>query len=91
MIYFCFTSQFKKDFKKLKKENSKNASRVMDLILSIEGFPNEPLKGIGKPEILKGNLAGSFSRRITQEHRLIYTYSTNQVILISCYGHYSDK
>ncbi|RFC54870.1 Txe/YoeB family addiction module toxin [Brumimicrobium aurantiacum] len=89
---FGFTSQFKKDFKKLKSENSKLSSKVMELLFSIEDCLNRPLEGIGQPELLKGNLARCYSRRINQKHRLIYTYSSKDKIeLISCYGHYSDK
>lgn len=89
---FGLTKQFKKDVQKLKTENPKLSSKVLDLIISIENYPNQPLSGIGQPELLKGNLAGCYSRRISQKHRLIYRYSaSDKVEFISCYGHYSDK
>lgn len=89
---FGLTNQFKKDLKKLKAENNKLPFKVWELIISIEEDEAQTLQGIGKPEKLKGNLAGCYSRRINQEHRLIYSYSTfNKVELISCYGHYTDK
>jgi toxin YoeB len=47
-----------------------------------------PLEGIGKPEPLKANLAGYWSRRITDEHRLIYTATTTEVTIIACRYHY---
>jgi toxin YoeB len=47
----------------------------------------EPFKGTGKPEPLKGNLSGYWSRRITQEHRLVYK-ADDTVYIVSCYGHY---
>ncbi|WP_460963242.1 Txe/YoeB family addiction module toxin [Spirosoma litoris] len=51
-----------------------------------------PFEGIGKPEPLKGNLSGWWSRRITDEHRLIYKIDQNGDILISSVkGHYGDK
>lgn len=88
---FGFTDQFEKDHNKLKTENPKLSSKVMELIFAIEKSDN-PLEGIGQPELLKGNLSGCYSRRINQKHRLIYRYSSKtRVELISCYGHYSDK
>jgi len=91
-MYFGLTNQFKKDIQKLKSENLKLSSKVMDLILAIENSKEQPLSGIGQPELLKGNLKGCYSRRIDKKHRLIYRYSdSNKIELISCYGHYSDK
>ena len=47
-----------------------------------------PSKGTGKPEALKGNLTGIWSRRITQEHRLLYEIGADNVFVISCRYHY---
>jgi toxin YoeB len=47
-----------------------------------------PFEGIGKPEPLKGELSGHWSRRITQEHRLIYTATAAELIIIACRYHY---
>jgi toxin YoeB len=48
-----------------------------------------PFEGIGKPEPLKADLAGYWSRRITDEHRLVYTASATSVTLLSCRFHYA--
>ena len=48
-----------------------------------------PFKGKGKPEPLKGNLKGCWSRRITQEHRLVYKVEDELIIVVSCRFHYS--
>ncbi|MDP2893054.1 MAG: Txe/YoeB family addiction module toxin [Sulfurimonas sp.] len=48
----------------------------------------EPFSGIGKPEPLKNNLRGYWSKRITDEHRLVYKVEANQLIVISCRFHY---
>ncbi|MGI8634087.1 MAG: Txe/YoeB family addiction module toxin [Segetibacter sp.] len=50
-----------------------------------------PFAGIGKPEPLKGNLKGFWSRRINEEHRLLYKITDQTVIIFACYGHYNDK
>ena len=47
-----------------------------------------PFSGIGKPEPLKGNLSGYWSKRITNEHRLVYKVETEQLIIIACRFHY---
>lgn len=47
-----------------------------------------PFEGIGKPEPLQGNLSGFWSRRINEEHRLVYLIEEDAVIIISCRGHY---
>lgn len=47
-----------------------------------------PFKGIGKPEPLKGNYSGCWSRRITNEHRPIYAVRGNSLHIIQCRHHY---
>ncbi|NJM38406.1 MAG: Txe/YoeB family addiction module toxin [Akkermansiaceae bacterium] len=46
--------------------------------------------GIGKPEPLKNNLKGWWSRRITQEHRLIYRVEGDNLLIMQCRFHYDD-
>ena len=48
-------------------------------------------KGIGKPEPLKGNLAGYWSRRIDDTNRLIYRISDNRIEILQCRSHYNEK
>lgn len=58
----------------------------------IRDVRRHPFEGIGKPEPLKGNLAGYWSRRITTEHRLVYKVNENaDILIISVKGHYGDK
>jgi toxin YoeB len=47
-----------------------------------------PFQGIGKPEPLKGNLTGFWSRRITDQHRLVYKVTSSEIIVVQCLGHY---
>jgi toxin YoeB len=49
-----------------------------------------PFEGIGKPEPLKGDLSGYWSRRVNDEHRLVYTVKSDAVVVIACRYHYSD-
>ena len=47
-----------------------------------------PFKGIGKPEPLRGNYSGCWSRRITNEHRLVYKVYDNRIHILQCKYHY---
>ncbi|MDR3334934.1 MAG: Txe/YoeB family addiction module toxin [Treponema sp.] len=59
--------------------------KIRSLIKDIE---QTPFKGLGKPEPLKHNLSGYWSRRITEEHRLVYKIENNTIIIVSCKYHY---
>ena len=63
----------------------KLVARIQELIRDID---RDPFKGFGKPEPLKGNWAGYWSRRINQEHRLVYKVSETQILIVKCKGHY---
>lgn len=54
----------------------------------IEDCLGNPFKGTGKPEPLKGDLAGFWSRRIDREHRLVYRVSDTAIEIIQCRYHY---
>lgn len=56
--------------------------------LLLKDCKRDPFKGIGKPEPLKGDLKGFWSRRITSEHRLVYTITKKEIIVIQCRFHY---
>lgn len=76
------------DIPRLKKENSKFPAKLLELILDIF---KSPFDGIGKPEPLKGDLQGWWSRRITDKHRLVYRIKDDSLEIASCFGHYGDK
>ena len=82
-----FTPTAWDQFYELVKTDRKVIRRIDELIASIER--DGLLKGIGKPEALKYRKA--CSRRITDEHRLIYNFDSNKnLIIYSCKGHYED-
>lgn len=56
--------------------------------LLIRDIMRDPFDGIGKPESLKENLSGFWSRRIDEENRLVYIIEETAVIIVSCKGHY---
>lgn len=55
----------------------------------LESIAKTPFSGIGKPEPLKHELSGYWSRRISDEHRIIYTVKNNRIKVISLRFHYS--
>ncbi len=61
---------------------------VQKIILLLKDIQNNPFKGLGKPEPLKGNFSGYWSRRITLTHRLIYRVSNESIEIIKCRDHY---
>lgn len=73
------------DYLYWQQQDKKILVRINDLI---KDTLRSPFKGIGKPEPLKGNLAGFWSRRITDEHRLVYAVKESRIHIIQCRYHY---
>ena len=68
-------------------QDKKTLKRINTLI---EAVARDPFTGIGKPEPLMGNMAGYWSRRIDDVHRLVYTVDDADLDVIACRGHYDD-
>lgn len=66
-------------------QDRKMLKRINQLVKDIS---RNPFDGFGKPEPLKGNLTGFWSRRIDEEQRLVYAVEDSSVFIISCRGHY---
>lgn len=81
--------EFKKDaFRELKEWieiDRKKAKKIMDLI---EDAEKHPFEGLGKPEPLKHDFSGYWSRRIDLEHRLVYRVVKDVLEIVSCKYHY---
>lgn len=63
----------------------RKALKILDLI---EATAKSPFEGIGKPEPLKFELSGAWSRRLDQEHRLVYKVEKDDLIVLACRYHY---
>jgi toxin YoeB len=68
------------------KQDKKVLERINDLI---KDCMRSPFKGIGKPEPLKGNYSSCWSRRITDEHRLVYKMKDDRLHILQCRYHYN--
>ena len=62
--------------------------KVTKILGLIEATLKSPFEGIGKPEPLKFELAGAWSRRIDQEHRLVYKVEKGELLVLACRYHY---
>ena len=69
-------------------EDKKVLKRINRLVADIRRGGHE---GHGKPEALKGNWSGWYSRRIDEKNRLIYRIEGSDIYIASCRGHYDDK
>jgi len=80
-----FSKNSWEDYVSWQKEEKKILRKINELIKDIQ---RTPFEGKGKPEPLKYDLAGFWSRRIDREHRLVYQFEKNKVLIYSCRFHY---
>ena len=80
-----FTSQFREDLHYWTRNDRKIALRVLDLV---EDVMRSPFEGIGKPEPMRFDFAGCWSRRISAEHRLVYEVTGEFVTFLQARYHY---
>lgn len=80
-----FQPELLDDFRCWVKVDRNTALRVLDLV---EAVLRDPFQGPGKPEPLRYLLAGCWSRRITQEHRLVYRVSEERIDFLQARYHY---
>jgi len=73
------------DYLQWEKEDEKIFNKINTLIKEIT---RDPFRGTGKPEPLRENWSGYWSRHITQEHRLIYKVYPDHIFIASCKNHY---
>ncbi|VVM88402.1 Toxin YoeB [Pseudomonas fluorescens] len=80
-----FTPEGWEDYLWFQQNDKAGLKRINLLIKSIQ---REPFDGLGKPEPLKHNLSGFWSRRITGEHRLVYAVEDDEIRVVMCRYHY---
>ncbi|MFC0181016.1 Txe/YoeB family addiction module toxin [Thorsellia kenyensis] len=80
-----FSDQAWEDYIYWQKIDKRLTKKINDLIKEIK---RTPFEGTRKPEPLKHNLAGFWSRRINEEHRIIYEISNSAILIASCRYHY---
>lgn len=85
MMQITFTPNAWNDYLSWENDDRKMLKKINSLIRDIQSHPYE---GLGKPESLRFDLAGLWSRRIDREHRLVYKVEDSNLILFSCRYHY---
>ena len=80
-----FHKEFREDLRYWVEAERSTALRVLELV---EAVLRDPFEGVGKPEPLRYVLAGCWSRRITQEHRLVYRVSAGRIDFLQARYHY---
>lgn len=81
-----YTIQAREDLAYWKKTNDRKVLKRIRAL--IESLVESPYEGIGKPEPLRHDLSGCWSRRIDKEHRLVYSVDEDTVNILSLKGHY---
>lgn len=81
----CFHRLAWDDYLHWQKADPKRLARINELLRAIQ---RDPFQGIGKPEPLRGNWSGFWSRRIDHEHRLVYTVENGSILVAQCRFHY---
>jgi len=76
-----------KDYLYWQSQDKKTLKRINDLIKDID---RQPFTGIGKPEPLKGDKQGYWSRRIDDANRIVYKIENEKIIIVQCGGHYDE-
>lgn len=80
-----FQPEFREDLRHWVRADRKVALRVLDLV---EAVLRDPFQGIGKPEPLRHLGSGVWSRRLTEEHRLVYVVTDDRIDFLQCRYHY---
>ncbi len=80
-----FTDEAWDDYMYWHNQDKKTVKRINALIKDID---RDPFDGIGKPEALKHNLQGLWSRRIDEVNRLVYKIENDEICIVSCRYHY---
>lgn len=89
MYNVSYVKKAEDDLRKLKRNEPESFKKVVKLLNELA---EHPYSGTGKPEPLRGDRSGQWSRRITKKHRLVYEVHDTEVIVLvlSAYGHYEE-
>ena len=88
MSNLSFSENAWEDYLYWQMQDKKTLRKINQLLQDIQ---RNGYDGIGKPEPLKGELSGLWSRRIDDKNRLVYMVTDNLILILQCKGHYDDK
>ena len=87
MLDLLFLPEGWEDYLYWQTQDKKTLRRINALIKDIQ---RNPFEGLGKPEPLKGNYQGWWSRRIDEVNRIVYTVEAGQIVVVQCKTHYTN-
>ena len=85
-----WTDEAWEDYLIWQRQDNKTLRRVNQIVRDIQDIQRSPHAGIGKPEPLKGDLSGWWSRRIDDTNRIVYRLKGGAVEIMQCQGHYGS-
>lgn len=88
MSRITFAEDAWEDYLYWQAQDKKTLRKINALLKDIQ---RSPFSGPGKPEPLKGELSGKWSRRINDKDRLVYPFEEDMIVITQCKGHYEDK
>ncbi|KAA3616524.1 MAG: Txe/YoeB family addiction module toxin [Calditrichaeota bacterium] len=89
MRSIAFNNRSFEEYEKLRRKNKTLHKKLLNLLIEMQR--GKPWEGIGKPELLKGNYAGLWSRRISDRDRVIYRFDDKMIYIYAIGGHYDDR
>lgn len=87
MLNILFLPEGWEDYLYWQTQDKKTLRRINSLIRDIQ---RNPFEGLGKPEPLKGNYQGWWSRRIDEANRIVYKIEAEQIVVVQCRTHYTN-
>ena len=84
----AWTDEAWEDFEYWTKQDKKTLKRILQLLRDID---RNGYEGIGKPELLSGDLSAYWSRRIDDSNRIVYRIDKGIIKIVQCGSHYRDK
>lgn len=89
MRSIAFNNRSFEEYEKLRKMNKVLHKKLVKILVEMQR--ENPWEGTGKPELLKGDFAGLWSRRLTEKDRIIYRFDDKMIYLFAIGGHYDDR
>jgi len=89
MRSIAFNQRSFSEYEKLRQKNKTLHKKLVKILVEMQR--ENPWEGTGKPELLKGNYAGLWSRRLTEKDRIIYRFDDKMIYIFAIGGHYDDK
>jgi toxin YoeB len=89
MRSIAFNNRSFEEYEKLRQKNKALHKKLVKILVEMQR--ENPWEGAGKPELLRGNLMGLWSRRLTDKDRIVYRFDDKVIYIFAIGGHYDDR